>query len=665
MFNKNFEDNLKDVFMKEEITPDKDWTQKTLHNLNVLADNDTTTADFTLTNYNNYFAFMTRRNMILGGISITVLAALTLLTAIVIFNRLNVNSRIKSLSLSDSELSALYERIADANPTFSSEAQFRSVAADAQTAGASLNSRELASSYMADSKLIAPYFGEENVLYKNTYSTTYGAGIEACGTMNYNGTYSNGQTEVVESATIQSAGYINSVSSTKDGSGRVYNYYLNLSNANSNTNINYAGGQYAVRMVYPAAPVLDSRSLMLDTSTTEGGVSVDSEGLVVETMPAPIDDFPMPELSNDPVERIRQLFGENAQVIGTVNENGQEFYIVESSSDLNCDETNFRALTISSKIPEATNRMIQHYQISSVDYKVVKTTAYLDSATDDRLISSSTTSEISTPVSGFDEVASQFTFPFNVEIRDIEVPDYSQENEINKTREYINSQNLAVLKPVGIDVTASSVYVYDSREVVDPYSYYQDRDFYPQGALGDKVYESATAYLFQYDPNEYYEDGSYYPSALGSMYYNNADYTKSFNINFYKDEGRNLDNLVATIKNGKKEISETPVSIVVDGQNVLSTLFTYTYDNMFYAEGSEGSVDGEMVVDPVLPSDVTTQTTYEVVFKLNGFIYQLSGYSTNESFDPTSVTYQRLSSAELEAIFQTMTASYNGDIILY
>ena len=656
MFKEKFEDNLSNVFKSEDVKPDNVWAEKTLHNLSVLADNDTNTAEYNLTNYNNYFAFMNRKNLILGGISITVLAVLTLLTAIVIFNRLNSSTSIKSISLSESELNELYTRIADANPTFSAD--------NVKNAGASeaLNATAMSSSYL-DAKLIAPYYGEENVVYTNVYDTTYGPQIGSCSAMNY-GEYVDGYREISESTNLQTGGYVNSVSSTKDGNGNVTSYYLSISNENENTSINYMGGRYAVKMIYENSP--RQEILMLDSQTSEGGVAVtDTTMIAPDVMP----DFEVPPLSEDPVIRIQQLFGENAVIVGTINENGQEYYVVESNYDTNCDVSLYKDLAISSRsfneVSDVTNKIIQQYKISPVDFKVAATSSYLDSATEDRLISRVITSETSRSVNGIADVADVFTFPFNVEVREIIVPSYSAEDEVNKTRDFINSNNVPVLNATGLNLTASSIYVYNNDPAEDPYGYYMDRGFYADGALGDKAYQAATMYANSYDPNTYYEDGSYYPATVGSIYYNNPDYSESVNFSIYKDEARNYDNLFAVVKSGKKEVSETNVNINVDGTSIPATYFAYTYSDAFstapseggFAEGSDG-----MSVDPVLPMEATT--SYELVFKYNGFIYQVAGYSVN-STNLSTLSYRSLSAAELETIYSTMLTANQNDVILY
>ena len=119
--------------------------------------------------------------------------------------------------------------------------------------------------------------------------------------------------------------------------------------------------------------------------------------------------------------------------------------------------------------------------------------------------------------------------------------------------------------------------------------------------------------------------------------------------------------MFAVIKSGKKEVSEQNVTLNVDGVNVPGIYFAYTYSDSFSTAPSEGDSEAGVSVDPVTPVESTT--TYELVFKYSGFIYQVSGYSSN-SRDLSTLSYKSLTNAELETIYSTML-SYENELILY
>jgi hypothetical protein len=661
----NFEEQLKKQLRSTLVEPSQAWQSKTLDNLSILVDNDTEVSEYKHLTINNYLTFMNKKNLILGGISLIALSLLVLLTVIVIINRLQNNNAIRTANLSEAELQELYTKIADANPTFNKEATVaRNSTADADMEAA-------LSSYAADSKLIAPYYGTENVLYTNKYENRYGPAVNTCSTFGYYGTYESGDVETSESHNIMSGGYSNSVSTTTRGNGIVTSYYSNVSNANSNISYEYQGGKFAVKFNYPVYAAMTSTTVRTEPAFTEPAESVliDPEKPVTDdstssdSMPT---DLPL-ELSEDPATRIKQLFGENATIIGTQNEEGKDYYVVQSSYDINCEELNYRTLALSSVQPATTNTAINHYKIDPESYLVVDTTIYLDAVSENNLISVSKTTTSERTVSGFAEVSSLFDFPYSVPVREVTIPAYSPANEINKTRTIIQNKSISILKPTNADLVADSVTLYDQAEQTNFYGHATDRDFYPEGAVGDRIYDMYTGgSTLKYDAAVLYDDGSYYPTALGYVYFNSSDFTKSLSYTIYEDIQMNYENLLAVLKNGKEGVTETPVTITVNGEAVNAVSITYTYSDMVNAtEGSAGAS-----IDPVAPVAPDSRTPApinytELLIKYNGMIYQISSYSADNSIDISTLVFTTLSSAELETVLSTMLTRYDNPEILY
>ncbi len=655
----NFEDTLTKKLKESLVAPSNQWETNTLDKLAILVDNDNSN-NFNLLTF-NYLTYMNKKSLILGGISFAALTLLIVLTAIVIFNRLQNNNKIDTANLTESELNELYLRIAEANPTFDSDA------AVSRGSNASADLESALSSYVADSKLIAPYYGEENVLYTNTYTNSYGPAVGSCYTFGYYGTYAPGDVETSESQTVYVGGYANSVSKVTRGDGQVTSYYSNIANASSNTSYEYQGGSFAVKFNYPvysAMPLARVTDVVTESTLSEESLIVAPDLYVDDGTTS--SDQPIENLSEDPATRIKQLFGDNATIIGTKNEGGSDYYVVESTYEVNCLEQNYRTLSLSSVEPTFTNTTINHYKIDPETYLVVDTAVYLDAATENNLISVSTTTSTERAVSGFDEVSSLFSFPFNVTVREITVPEYSPESEINKTRSMIQDMGIDVLKPTNENLILDSITLYDNEEQNNIYGYSSERDFYPAGAVGDKIYEMYTGgSTFNYDPDTLYEDGSYFPTSLGYAYFNSSDYATSLSYTLYEDTGRNYDNLLAGLGTGKASFTNSDVNTTIDGTIVPAVLLTYTYDESSYgvAEGT-GASDS---VEPSAPEAITlAPTNYnELLIRHNGIIYQISSYSSTSTLELGSLVFTSLSNTELETVFATMVTRYTTPEILY
>jgi hypothetical protein len=669
----NFEEQLTRQLKSTFVEPSSTWESKTLDNLSVLVDNEVEVSEYKHLTINNYLTLMNKKNLILGGISLAALSLLVILTVIVIINRLQNNNNIRTANLSEAELQALYTKIADANPTFNTEATVsRNSTADADMEAA-------LSSYAspADTKLIAPYYGTENVLYTNKYVNKYGPAVNTCSTFGYYGTYENGDTETTESHNIMSGGYINNVTTVTRSGDVVTSYYSNISNETSNTSYEYQGGKFAVKFNYPVYAAVTNANVRTgatepatepapseiinvapDSAVSDGTASSDDIGIMPTDLPQ--------ELSEDPATRIKQLFGENATIIGTQNENGKDYYVVQSSYDVNCSEENFKTLSISSIQPTTTNTAVNHFKIDPESYLVVSTTTYLDTATENNMISESSTTTSERAVSGFGEVSNLFAFPYSVPVREVTIPEYKPENEINKTRTIIQDKNIDILKPNNTDLIVDSVTLYDYSEQTNYYGHTTDRDFYPDGAVGDRIYDMYTGgSTLKYDASVLYDDGSYYPNSLGYVYFNSSDFTKSLSYTIYEDIERNYDNLLAVLKEGKESVVEAPVTVSIDGTQVNAVSMTYTYSEMVRTEGSTGSS-----IDPVAPiapdSGVPAPTNYsEVLIRYNGMIYQISSYSADNSIDINTLAFTTLTNAELESVLSTMLGRYSNPEILY
>jgi hypothetical protein len=665
-FEKTIEDSLKSSFVE----PDQQWENNTLDKLVILVDNESEVFESKHLTINNYLYIMNKKNLFLGGISVIALSVLVILTAVVIINRLQNGNGIRMTQLSPAELNALYTKIADANPTFNSEATV------AKNSSADADMEAALSSYVGagDSKLIAPYYGTENVLYTNKYTNSYGPAVGSCSTFGYYGTYKSGDTEVSESYNIMTGGYLNSSSTVKRDGGTVTSFYSSIANANSNIAYEYQGGKFAVKFTYPIYEPMGTAVVRELSAVSEGGVTVapaqpttavdpESPDTTVSSPVMPPEDQPQ-ELSEDPTTRIKQLFGENAGIIGMLTENGKDYYVVESTYDVNCTEQNYRILSISSEQPTVTNKVINHYKIDTETYLVADTTIYLDNANENNMISVSKTETSERAVGSFGEVSSLFLFPYSVPVREIVVPEYDPGDDIDVTRNIIQTKNVSIIKPNNADLIADSVTLYDHDAQNNMYAYAADRDFYPDGEVGDRIYDMYTGgSALKYDAAVYYEDGTYYPTSLGYVYFNSTDFAKSLSYTIYEDKEKNYDNLLAVLRNGKTNATEANIEISIDGNAVTALSITNTYEGF----STPGFDPGRETTDPAMPESITmAPTSYtEVLFKYNGMIYQISSYSADNSINISTLSYETLGSAELESIFTTMLSRYTQPEILY
>lgn len=533
---------------------------------------------------------MTKTRLILIAGGSILFAGLLLLGGLFLINRMATHD-----GLTTAQKQAIFKKIIENNP---------SNVLSSNKAGS--QSREAMTVADAASSFYSPLvYSPANREYKYRFSkTTYskGSAADKCKSLNYD--------EFL--ATSESYEYYgdNNESYYKyiqfDSSNTVYSYGLNTYDSRESVSIDYRGGSYAVRTSYIADIARDG--VAPEVTTPE------------ETTDEPEDV----EQEVDYVSLIEQYFGSDADIVDVVNENGKEYYVIQYSFQTDCSGNlialSSRDIYNPAQMPDKI--FVQSY-IDSENFEIYRSYNYLSNVDPSNLVNSNVT-ELET---GNEMPVDKFKFEYNVEIRDLVYPEYTPEKEANKIADYLATQNLNIL--FANNWVLQSVYSPDmANNSNDPLNYYSDRDFYPGGANGDKMYElSRSAY------------GLGDVAFLSSSSMLNDQYLTIEIFNLNKD----LSNVTEKLSNTKS------IDLNIEGILVPATQNVYTGDySLMYDSPSVSSNSSSMTVPE-------TYSRTEVILEYKGYKYKFSlpeGTGDISSIEFTELNTQN--SADMNLIRQNL-----------
>ena len=493
---------------------------------------------------------------------------------------------------------------------------------------ANLTSAEMASTNDGsakgdDSEGLGPIDDYNNMFYHYLTTTNYGQKLDEC--------------PMYSAFTMGAA--VSTVSGTESYTSDYYSYssdgwywskgverlgdYQEITRLSTDTySLEYLGGDYAIKFIYPEVDpnlIADERSKATEGETEPGygdeGVSADEP--VTDDGSDVTDDA-------DAEPTIEDMFGPDAVVEGPVEENGRYYYIVTYEMDGSvCDQ---QPIAISSsRGPEGVNgpsqsgiqKVITKSWVDAEDGMWGRQEFYADSVSEENLITrmESTTESRNAELS---EVEDFFTFNENVEIREIQIPNYVYEETDEK--EEIQSADDPVLllsSAVKGELTLQDIYVTEYN--YERYSFpnvYEDRAFFPAGEYGDALYESY---------NNEYSGGLYEISKTGSYY-----------ITAVCQEGgmEGCYNVVIDVYSEEPAMSNSEskdITVNIDGNAVAAKIY-----EMDSVEMSSSCVSSSVNSDQVCTDsseEVTTWKSYIISFSRGGYTYQIgiSGYLVSEA----------------------------------
>lgn len=470
-----------------------------------------------------------------------------------------------------------------------------------RTAAAGGVSEAAADSQLAPFPMLPP--SEQDFNYVHTIST-YQPG-PAAGRCQALGNQTEGQKYENYQFNEGDKNYYVNITSFADGS--LNNYSFNQGGSSESEFIEYRGGKFAVRMVYKhdIGSVSPERSLAepqpADLEANTGGdidpdepeaepttstesSSTSSESPSSETTttkpetpetvtsgPTP-EPTPTPEPETPPTEPdisddlIKQYFGENAQVKTIVSENGKDYFLVEYSFPIDCNQS-LELLARSAEIyrsQNTTNNIVYVSWVDTTNFSVYKGFTYLDNTSEPNLIDTNTnTGEYLK--TDFNSVANNFKFNYNVELRTLDTSKLNPtaEEQAQNTLDYLSSLDTSVIV-LDNPAFTNSIYATDpTPKLPEGWDYYTDRNYYPSGTRGDKMLADATPQTS--DESFVYADYS------ANAYMPNAP--QYLNIGGYKSSVSDAE-LLKSSTGEYTEVSSENINVSVNGQQVAAKVIT-------------------------------------------------------------------------------------------
>ncbi|HNT29388.1 MAG TPA: hypothetical protein PKL83_00370 [bacterium] len=431
------------------------------------------------------------------------------------------------------------------------------------------------------------------------------------------------------------------VSISYDADGDLDSYSLTLPDG---TYYMYRGGDFAVRVLPGQTPMLYAAEKMAvaaeeissDAVVDETGTSVSepAEGEPVqEILPvsSPLSeplteepaapDEPLPEEpsieeplpTDDPVAEpdIPAMF-EGADVKEIVRD-GVTYYEVTWSYDTVCsynEKPEYLARdAVVSNVPDDdtgeldTKTFYSTSIMKAETLELVEQKNYINSVADENLLSTSLYEQTESKVA-FADVQAEFSFTYNVPVRDINPDDYvfdpvssadDRQLSIQTLTDFLADNGIPLLMPEDAALVINSIYFMQAQpEMKDWYSEtITDRSFFPAGTKGEErwtVENESFNGIFGLDPE--------LDINLGSLYFQiepaNPDYYTYYSIEVFKPEAtyEQINNYFGL----ESADALTDVQIRINGELINAKLYTEERDPFGMVYPYDGAMDGDAVV---------------------------------------------------------------------
>jgi hypothetical protein len=386
--------------------------------------------------------------------------------------------------------------------------------------------------------------------------------------------YALGQEGVVEVYVFFNDKNTQSKTISYDSDKNLTDYYL----YGNNYAITYKGGKYAVKTIYPNSGIRAVDNVSSPEPTTAPSDAGNSGSGVASSVGTTIDPNSISSSSSSTPKTddsvALNFFGENAEVSEKKTENGQDYYEITWTTNVNCDLNSLiePATAVSSDKPTSapatanTTKIVNRVRVDANTYNVFREERYFTAISAANLMQTSQ-NETKTQQVEYSTVQKNFNFEFSVPVKEVTIK-YSGYEPTDVTKS-LASQDLAVLVPVSTDASLSSVSLpaQAEQDSVAAFSYITDRDFYPAGARGDSLYQTASSYK-----QKFQESQRVIPQVTANYYFGQG---KTFiNLNMY---GLNADKAAITksyIPTEAKEV--TGYSVKIAGKAVNWKAYEYT-----------------------------------------------------------------------------------------
>ncbi|MBP9758501.1 hypothetical protein KBD45_02305 [Candidatus Dojkabacteria bacterium] len=395
--------------------------------------------------------------------------------------------------------------------------------------------------------------------------------------------------------------------------------YYSRSTKNESENIEYKGGKYAVKSIYSYQPELLETDAVVEERITEETVS--------NYMPLDTSLDNSEKNSDENIDDlIEKYFGEGTDIVGEEVIDGKKFYILEYSYESECDysydiyETpdfwNGEDYDSTENKADMTKITIRNY-VDINDYSVVRTDTFLGEADDSNLVYTSTSAG-SEKNSDIDTALAEIKFDLDVPIKEYEpqnIPMNINQNEEKEIIKYLQSNNFPILKFASGEYDLNRIYAsgyYESKPIKDEYlDLIQNRNFYPEGDFGDKLFDQYYRYSYDYQTDFKNPVISWDYIVTGNNL--NSSYLAA---TLYDGKYSDMDIVKTLVYRPVRTKSIDDVELNINGEKVTAKLYKYqteyediVYDEPVYKEGEEpgsaepGSAYSDekqmMIVDPM------------------------------------------------------------------
>lgn len=429
----------------------------------------------------------------------------------------------------------------------------------------------------------------------------------------------------------------------------------------------YKGGSYALRFeenydyINVKTDAINMETIESNTNTPllqdEAGIATGGSGnnVVVGS----------PESIPEPKDVIPYYFGENSEV-KEITQDGKKYYLVTYSYDTPCDysqKTTMKDPTISSNFrgkslnENSTKKLVFKDLYEADTYSLIKQEVYLTSINDNNLISSSeyvVEKYQKTP----EEVADNFTFDMNVEVKNVPSTNYDEnsyypyEQDATKQTAYLvylknflQDKDINVLVPSDekyelFETSAGSYY-----DVTKPY--YTDRNFYANNASGQKQYED---YI-------YLSDSYGYNTEFSTTYTLKDTDEKSSDVGYYSimtyDKNIDMSNFDEYFFGTGQYTTKENVNLKINNETITGTKYLYT---------------------PEIPNGADTNTedikslqkirSYVITFNYQSNTYMIS-LSIDDNYDELVNTFLELKAFNPDSNWSGIEQNVNHSFTLH
>lgn len=339
----------------------------------------------------------------------------------------------------------------------------------------------------ANYSLIYPVNPDGKSYYYSKTTVTEGPAADNCAALNYTGSTVKISTWESYSYSDETGSWNKNLSFTDDGS--LVNYSLSESSEDMYSSLEYLGGKYAIKTIYNYPDTRKVEPAVDTVSEPDADVEV-----VTETDEVTYDSIDM-------------FFGEDADILSVEIIDGVEHYLVQYSYEMPCDISAmpYEARTVSAVYEDdqaANEKIVERLYVNKETLATRVTEMYLNSVSDENLIVTNN-NETESSDKAFADVAGIFEFEYEAEVTEHEYTDnFDYESEKAAMLEYVENNNVKVLSLEEDGYQLGYINFPGIYNQLFNTDLYYNRDYYPEGELGEDLYQEALANRYYYAQEE-------------------------------------------------------------------------------------------------------------------------------------------------------------------